>query len=333
MLSRVADSLYWLSRYLERAENLARLVDVNRHDALDFIASEDNDRLWKPLLYATCTENAFAEARKIKAPHSSEVGGFIMFSQANHDSIRQCIAVARENARMVRDQISEEMWLELNSIHLFMQSSDAEDLWRRQPEALCREVIKFSLLFQGLTDATIVHDEGWQFVQLGKFIERADKTSRILDILTYFTEPERTELASVLRSCSGFSAFRAEFRGDVTLPNVMAFLLFSQSFPRSVRFCVRRLDGVLHAISGVPIGAFSNEAERLTGSVLAQLNFSSVDTVWQNGLHDYIDDLQQRLNDIGQRVFETYVLLPSEIRNVARADGLHMQLQWQQQQQ
>lgn len=333
MLSRVADSLYWLSRYLERAENLARLVDVNRHDALDSTGTEDNEDIWKPLLYATCTEEAFTAAREKDDPQSVEVGTFIMFSEENPDSIRQCIATARENARMVRDQISEEMWLELNSIHLFMQSGDAEELWRRQPEALCREVIKFSLLFQGLTDATIVHDEGWQFVQLGKFIERADKTSRILDILTYFTEPERTELASVLRSCSGFSAFRAEFRGDVTLPNVMSFLLFSQSFPRSVRFCVRRIDDVLHAITGVPIGAYSNEAERLTGSVLAQLNFSSVDSVWQTGLHDYIDGMQEKLNDIGQRVFETYVLLPSEIRNVARPEGFHMQLQWQQQQQ
>lgn len=333
MLSRVADSLYWLSRYLERAENLARLVDVNRHDALDSTGGEDNEAVWRPLLYATCTETAFTEARLEGDPHATEVGAFIMFSHRNPDSVRQCIATARENARMVRDQISEEMWLELNSIHLFMQSADAEDLWRRQPEALCREVIKFSLLFQGLSDATIVHDEGWQFVQLGKLIERADKTSRILDILTYFTEPERTELASVLRSCSGFSAFRAEFRGDITLPNVMAFLLFSQSFPRSVRFCVRRLDGVLHAISGVPIGTFSNEAERLTGGMLAQLNFSSLDSVWQSGLHDYIDGLQQRLNDIGQRVFETYVLLPSEIRNVNRADGHRPQLQAQQQQQ
>jgi hypothetical protein len=128
-------------------------------------------------------------------------------------------------------------------------------------------------------------------------------------------------------------AFRAEFRGDVTLPNVMSFLLFSQSFPRSVRFCVRRLDEVLHSITGVPIGAYSNEAERLTGRMLAQLNFSNVDSVWQTGLHDYIDGLQERLNEIGQRVFETYVLLPSEVRNVARPEGFHMQLQWQQQQQ
>ena len=329
MLSRVADSLYWLSRYLERAENLARLVDVNRHDTLDTSSASDSDEAWRPLLYATCTEDTFATAKE-KQGASLEVGSFIMFSEHNPDSIRKCIAYARENARMVRDQISEEMWLELNRIHLFMQSSEAEYLWSRDPEALCREVIKFSLLFQGLTDATILHDDGWQFVQLSKFIERADKTSRILDILTYLKNPEKTELASVLRSCSGFSAFRAEFRGEITLPNVITFLLFSQSFPRSVRFCMRRLDSVLHSISGMPIGAFSNEAERLAGSVLAQLNFSSIDTVWEVGLHEYIDELQTRLNEIGQCVYETYVKVPSELQNVKPWD--HSIMPWQQQQ-
>lgn len=330
MLSRVADSLYWLSRYIERAENLARLVDVNRNAALDWAGLEDPEDSWGPLLDATCVRERFQEAREIDGP-PLEVGSFITFSPHNPDSIRQCIATARENARMVRDQISEEMWLELNSIHLFLQSSRAEELWRRQPESLYREVIKFSLLFQGLTDATILHDEGWQFVQLGKFIERADKTSRILDILTYTEDPERTELASVLRSCSGFSAFRGEFRGELELRNVMAFLLFSPAFPRSVRFCVRRIDETLHAISGSPPGTFSNEAERLTGSFLARLNFSSAESVSQMGLHRAIDDLQQQLNDIGQRVFETYVLLPFEIQDVSRSESL--QLQWQQQQQ
>ncbi|MCB1232020.1 MAG: alpha-E domain-containing protein [Verrucomicrobiae bacterium] len=329
MLSRVAHSLYWLSRYLERAENLARLVDVSRYDALD-TSNEDNEETWRPILYATSTEDTYREARE-KEDGDLDIVSFITFSDANPDSIRQCIAHARENARMVRDQISEEMWLELNSIHLFMQSGEAEDLWRRQPEAFYRELIKFCLLFEGLIDATILHDEGWQFIQVGKFLERSDKTSRILDMLTYVNEPERSQLASALRSCSGFSAFRDEFRGDVTLQNVMAFLLFSQSFPRSVRFCLRELDQVLHAISGTPAGAFSNEAERITGSILAQLNFSSIDNVWSVGLHRYIDELQKQLNLIGQEVFETYVLLPSEIKNLPRLES--WQMQWQQSQQ
>jgi len=329
MLSRVAESLYWLSRYVERAENLARLVDVNRYDALDAGVGRGDDG-WNSLLQVTHTEDLYATAEETEG-RDLDVGRFITFSSSNPDSIRQCLAQARENARVVRDQISEEMWLELNSIHLFLQSRDAEALWQAQPEMLCRKVIRFCLLFQGLTDATILHDEGWKFVQVGKFLERADKTSRILDMLTSQGRPDRARIASVLRSCSGFSAFRAEFRGDVNLPNVTAFLLFSQPFPRSVRFCLRQLDRHLHAISGFPSGSYSNEAERITGSALAQLNFSSTENVWSFGLHEYIDDLQRQLNAIGQQVFETYVLLPSEVQAVVSHDTV--QLQWQQQQQ
>ena len=332
MLSRVANSLYWLSRYLERAENLARLADVNSYDALDAVSEskDGSETLWRPLLYATCSMEVY-ESAKANASEVPDVGWFIAFSKDNPDSIRECIAQARENARMVRDQISEEMWLELNRLHLFMQSKDAEILWERQADEFYKDVINFCLLFEGLIGATILQDQGWHFIQAGKFLERADKTTRVLDMLAFFGDSDRGRLASALRSCSGFSAFRYEYRSDFTLSNVMSFLLFSQSFPRSARFCLRQLDRQLHAISGTPEDAFSNEAERLTGSVLARMNFSSVDSVWAVGLHEYIDELQQQFNDIGQRIFETYVLLPLEIRSVARQDA--WQLQWQQQQQ
>lgn len=332
MLSRVADSLYWLSRYIERAENLTRLVDVNRRESLDTINIHSGEDPSLRLIKTTSTEKAYFAAKE-NAGGELDVGEFITFSDGNPDSIKGCIAHARENARMVRDQISGEMWLELNSAHLFLQSPDTLKLWRRQPESFSREVITFSLQFQGLTDATILHDEGWQFVQFGKFIERADKTSRILDTLTYLAKPDRSELSSVLRSCSGFSAFRREFRGEVTFKNAVKFLLFSAAFPRSVRFCVRQMDQILHAISGVPIGTFSNEAERMTGSLLAQMNFTSPETVMDEGLHEYIDQIQWQLNEIGQNVFETYVLLPLEVQNLAQNSLLSLQLSQQQQQQ
>ena len=328
MLSRVANSLYWLSRYVERAENLARLVHVKSDSVLE--AGGDSSEAWRPALYATCTEKLYERACENEG-RGLDVGRFITFSQGNPDSIRQCISHARENARMVRDQISEEMYLELNSAHLFMKSTRSETLWQQEPDALYREIIKFCLLYEGLIEATILHDDGWNFIQIGKFLERADKTSRILDMLTYQSDQGRSKLTSVLRSCSGFAAFRSEFRGEVTLNNVSLFLLFSNSFPRSIRFCLRQVDELLHNISGVPRGSFANEAERLTGSVLAQMNYSKVDNVLNIGLHEYIDDLQSRINDIGQRVFENYVLLPSEIQNIAGPET--WQLQWQQQQQ
>ncbi|MBU6303483.1 MAG: alpha-E domain-containing protein [Verrucomicrobia bacterium] len=333
MLSRVAESLFWLSRYIERAENLARLVDVNREHLLDSHRQGQSNPAdaWRPVLQATCADEAY-DALVEDSGTPPDAGRFITLEDRYPDSIRQCIANARENARMVRDQISEEMWLELNAVHLLLQSSEAEELWASDAPELYNRIIDFSLLFQGLTDATIVHDEGWQFMQIGKFLERADKTSRILDILTFWHEPDRYHCSTVLSSCSAFSAFRAEFRGEATLQNVAAFLLSSQAFPRSVRSCLRQVDHALHAVSGVPAGTFSNEAERLTGSLLARINFSGVDEVFSRGLHAYIDELQKHLNEIGQRLYETYVLLPSSLRDVARSNGSQHMWQYNQQQ-
>jgi uncharacterized alpha-E superfamily protein len=331
MLSRVANSLYWLSRYLERAQNLTRLVDVNRYDALDAIvtSNEDADSPWHPLLYATGAEESYQEA-KAAAGGNLDVTWFITFSN-EQDSIRQCIAQARENARMVRDQISEEMWLELNSFHLFMHSTEAQTLWRERPENFYRKTIKACMLFSGLINATILHDEGWHFMAAGIYLERADKTTRVLDMLALDADPDRGKLASALRSCSAFSAFRADNPGDVTLNNVMEFLLFSPSFPRSVRFCLRQVDSQLHAISATQGGSFSNEAERLTGSALAQLNFSTIQNVLAEGYHPFIDELQSQFNKIGRQIFETYILLPQEINSLPKYQTT--QWQWQQQQQ
>ena len=312
MLSRVANNLYWLSRYLERAENLARVVNVNRFLTLD---TEAEDIVWRATLYATSSEELYEESKAAVAEEKKTLdpARFITLSPSNPDSIIQCIANARENARMVRDQISEEIWLEINSFHLFMKSEEARSLYLRQPDSFYGEVIKFCLLIEGLIESTILHGEGWHFIQAGKFLERADKTSRILDMLTYYESTERIHWISVLRSCSGFAAFRSLFRGNITEHNVVSFLLFSHSFPRSVRFCLQQLDQTLHTISGLPLGSYSNEAERLAGSVLARLNFSNEESVFQEGLHEFIDGLQGQLNEIGQQIFETYVLLPSEI--------------------
>lgn len=335
MLSRVANSLFWLSRYIERAENLARLVDVNLHKSLDSYRGgpgEQRTDSWKAVLYATLSETHFEEY--LATGGALDAGGFIALNEGHPDSIRECIAAARENARMVRDQITQDMWLDLNSIHLFLQSDQAENLWKKDPNALFRRIVDFSLLFQGLCDTTTLHSEGWLFVQAGRYIERADKTSRILDMLTFSPDAPRAQMSAVLHSCSAFAAFREEFRGVVTLENVARFLLFSEAFPRSVRFCVRQLDETLHAISGAPRGGFFNEPERLAGSLLAQLNFSGTGEVQKRGIHAYIDDIQLRLNEIGQAIFEQYVLLPFEMDQFAHGDsGSFQRLQQRQQQQ
>ncbi len=330
MLSRVANSLFWLSRYVERAENVTRLVEINQQFALD-----DHDHLedplasWRAVLLTTATEGFDDESDKLSGPNA--VAKYITLDPSNPQSIRRSIENARENARMVRDQIPEKMWLELNAIYLFLRGTEVEEVWNRDPEIVFRKVIDFSLRFQGLADATVLQDEGWRFLQLGKFLERADQSSRILDMLTFTALPDKRACSAILGACSGKSSFRVEFLGALSMENVAQFILFSEAFPRSVRFCIRRVDETLHSISGVSQGAFSNEAERLAGSVLAQINFCNLGDIFPDGLHDYIDQIQIHLNNVGQAIFETYVLLPSEIHNVTRMDGV--QLQWSKQQQ
>ncbi|MFT6862607.1 MAG: putative alpha-E superfamily protein [Akkermansiaceae bacterium] len=321
MLSRVADSLYWLGRYVERAENLARMVEVTRQEDLESFNQSAIGNVWQPVIYATILDEDLSE--KQQAALDDDPAYYIALSSLNPTSIAACIALARENARTVRDQLSEEMWLELNAIHLFMTSEVAQERYRSSPEGLFRQIIRFSIIFQGLSQSTIRHDEGWHFSRLGRFIERADKTSRILDTLTFNEEmPSQAALMAVLRSCSAFTAYRAQYRTNLSLKKVAAFLFFSPEFPRSIRFCLGRIDATLLAISGTRQGAFSNEAERLAGRALAMANFTQINQLIEDGLHQEIDRFQGRLNEISQSIFEEYVLLPSAIREAIRTEGL-----------
>src|SRR5215475_12980341 len=182
MLSRVANSLYWMSRYLERAENIARIVDVNLQLLLDFRNLDDQTLAghWTPIVQSTGDEQTFF-ALHAKATGQA-VTQFLVFQPENPNSVVSSMAQARENARMVRDQITVELWEELNRLYLFLKSASGREMWKRSPSEFLQEVKACSLHLQGLTDATVVHNEGWQFMQVGKYIERADKTTRMLDV-------------------------------------------------------------------------------------------------------------------------------------------------------
>ena len=322
MLSRVADTLYWMSRFVERAEGVTRLVEIHRDTDLESDARSGNFGYWHSTLQSMCAKEQFEED-EMQGPDA-----FLLFSSQWNNSVINSINSARENARMVRDQLSEEIWVELNSLYHFLNSKNAILEYQNDESSFFRRIIRFSLVFQGLSDATIHHDEGWRFMSLGKYLERADLTSRVLDTLTLLgSDPSRLDLIRALRSCSAFSAYRKRYRGALTMHNVADFLLFSQDFPRSIRFSIRGVDAQLHEISGVPSGNFSNEAERLTGSALAQVNFSNIDSMIRSGLHNSIDDLQKKLMEVGQSIFETYVLLPFEIKSTSPLPLLQMQQQ------
>ncbi len=320
MLSRVANSLYWMSRYIERAENTARLVDVNLQLLLDF-RSLDDEALkahWMPIVQSSGDEELF-HSQYPKATGKT-VTDFLVFSPNNYNSIYSSIGQARENARMVRDQIAVELWEEINRIYLYLNSPRAKKDWRDSPSDFFHTVRNTSLLLQGLTDATIVRNEGWFFIQAGRYLERADKTSRILDVRHASLPARGTPGAAsqadalgwsaVLRSCSAWDAYKALHGAEVQPALVAEFLLLSDDFPRSVRFSVRHLNTALRRISGVHDGRFCNNAEKLAGRLLAELQFSTADDIFEVGLHSYIDILQGKLNAIGEALFQAYIFQP-----------------------
>ena len=177
MLSRVADNLYWMSRYIERAEGMARMIQVHQSQALEYAQNDQQlEEFWQPVLQSICAESIYPIEDGIR-----KMGKALIFSLSFENSICSCISSARENARMVRDQLSEELWLELNNIYLFFRNGDAEDLYNQGSDLLLDRITRFSLVFQGLADATIPHGEGWRFLSLGKYLERADQSSRMLD--------------------------------------------------------------------------------------------------------------------------------------------------------
>lgn len=338
MLSRVANCLYWMSRYLERADNTARLVDVNLQLFLDHTALDEPAQTvyWRAIVQSAGDELLFNSLYGEVTAHT--VTDFLVFQAENPNSILGAISQARENARMVRDQVTVELWEELNRLYLFLGTKHAATLLRRAPVEFFQEIKGSSLHIQGLVEATVPHREGWHFMRAGKYIERADKTSRILDV-RHATFPARgapgaasqadaLEWAAVLRSCSAWDAYKAAHGAEVQPALVAEFLLLSEDFPRSVRFSVEALNRSLRSISGVPEGRFSNDAEKLAGRLVAELQFSTAADIFEVGLHHYIDVFQIKLNAIGEALFQAYIfqrfLTPD-------SEQLHQQEEQQQQ--
>jgi len=338
MLSRVANSLYWMSRYIERAENIARIVDVNLQLLLDLrnLNEERLARHWLPIVQATGDEKQFFEFHK-KATGQT-VTEFLVFQTENPNSIFSSICQARENARMVRVQITIEYWEELNRIYWFVKTPTARQVWKESPSEFFQQIKAGSLHLIGLSYTTLMRNEGWWFAEVGKFIERADKTSRILDV-RYQTLPEKgapaaisqtdaLEWSAIVQSCSAWDAYKSIYGADVHPKLVAEFLLLTEDFPRSVRFCVSKLNQSLRRISGVAEGRFSNDAEKLAGRLVAELQFSTIEEIFGNGLHLYLDQLQAKLNDIGGALFNAYIL--QQFNNLE--DEIMVQQEEQQQQ-
>lgn len=315
MLSRVADSLYWLARYMERVENNARILDVNLQVTLDSddAGLEAERHAWEPIIATLEDQERFATVHA--TVDADSVCSFVTFSKETPNSIWSSLAAARENARTVREYISSEMWERINALYLWLKGAEARDLAGSSGIEFYRQVVDMCHQFHGTTDQTLTHGEGWDFIQVGKYIERADNASRLLDLKYHILLPHGEEVGgnvdtvqwqAVLRSCSAFEAFRKIYRGQVTPWSVAEFIVLHDEFPRSLRFCVDAMDEALHRISGCDRAHFSNEAERLSGRLCAEMNYTTIDEVFRVGLHEYLDGIQSRLIEVAGAMHRQY---------------------------
>ncbi len=313
MLSRVADSIYWMSRYVERAENLARFVDVTFNLILDqpnMAASQ-----WEPLVFITGDHEYFAE--EYGEATQQNVIQFLVFDAKYTGSIISCLGQARENARTVREAISSEAWEQINSFYHNVRNTAGRSATTQNAPEFFDSVREESQLFNGILDATLSHASGWHFANLGRLLERADKSSRILDVKYYTLLPHVKDVgttlddlqwSSVLRSVSGFETYRKQFH-TITVHRVVEFLVLDRYFPRAVQFCIDRADDSLHAISGSPLNTYQNPAEQRLGRLKAELAYSDVQSIVNLGLHEFIDDLQTKLNEVAMGIQETFLAI------------------------
>src|SRR3954447_26075631 len=310
MLSRVADSIYWMSRYVERAENVARFISVNLNLSLDMPGEAGQQ--WWPLVVITGDELAFK--RLVTETTKESVIEFLTFDPRDPNSILSCLRAARENARSVREIISAEMWEHINKFYLMMRDGGTMDDVVDDPYAFFERVNLSGQQFLGVTDATMTHGEAWHFCQLGRMLERADKTSRLLDVKYFILLPKLADVGTpfddiqwlaLLRSASALEMYRQR-HGRISPVNVVNFLVLDREFPRAVLHCLTRANESLHAISGTFMGSYCNPAERHLGQLRAELAYTQADDVVASGLHEFVDDFQTRLNLVGQAIHESY---------------------------
>jgi len=312
MLSRLADSTYWMSRYIERAENVARFIDVNLYLMLDQDPLLEKQQ-WLPLVVTT-GDYADFQARYKQATREN-VLNFLIFDAQNPNSILSCLQKARENARTMREVISTEMWAQVNGFYHMVQNAMSSQTTKDFPQSFCREVKQASHLFQGVTDATFTHGEAWHFVQLGRLFERADKTARILDVKYFILLPKVEDIGTpidlilwtaLLKSATAYEMYRKKFN-RIDPFRIAEYLILDREFPRSMRHCLIKAEESLRSITGTPVGTYANAAERRLGRLRSELDYGNIQEIIRGGLHEYLDDFEAKLNALGEDLFAIYL--------------------------
>ncbi|HYP13061.1 MAG TPA: alpha-E domain-containing protein [Bryobacteraceae bacterium] len=311
MLSRIAESMFWMSRYMARAEDTARLLDVTYHMLLEQ-TQESYQLRWDGLIRINGGQDLFYQL--YDEATAQNVFEFLAFREDNGDSVVSCLNRVRENARTIRDRISREMWEQINSLYHTVKAYQPANEVMSGPHRFCSEIIVGSHGFNGVTDATLPRDEGWHFLQAGRSLERAETTARIVDIeyhkllqaTSAIAQPDNHQWMAVLKSVAAYEIYRRVYHSQIDPERVAELLILHSTHPRSVRFNVAALQVALRSLSGSPAHNYATEAERLTGKLHDTLVYDRIEDIFTRGLHSFLTDLQKTCRLIGDNIARRY---------------------------
>jgi len=310
MLSRTADHLFWMSRYIERAENLARLLDVTWQMSLVPQPIEVANQNWSAIIALNSLEETFSA--KYSTVNAENVLRFMVSDTDNHASIHTCLRMARENAHAVRGTVTTEMWETLNSTWLEAREKTFEQLYNAGIADFFEWVKMRSSLTRGTTMGTLLQDESYHFIRLGTLLERADNTARILDVKYHVLRPYGEEegatdfyqWGALLRSVSAFEVYRKAYRDVITPERVAELLILRSDMPRSLHFC---MNGVIKALDLIANGQ-SGETQRQAGLLHAELHYARVEDILAQGLHNWLTDFMDRIYLLGNGISKDFLV-------------------------
>ncbi len=311
MLSRTADHLYWMARYMERAENIARILDVNHRMSMMPQSAVQEEQAWGATLRIMGLEGAFHQRYAEISPDS--VLEFMVFDVENPSSVRNCLRAARENAHAVRGTLTSELWETTNGTWLKMRDFTPEMLADAGAGEFFEWVKYRSHLSRGVTIGTMLQDESLRFIRIGTFLERADNTARILDVKYQLLLPageveggaaDYHQWSALLRSVSAFEVYRKVYRDLITPSRVAELLLLRVDMPRSIARCMKEVYANLREVANDQ----SAETERRAGEMEAQLRFGRIEDIVRDGLHNYVVRLLGRVQDLGNRIADDFLV-------------------------
>lgn len=310
MLSRTADHLYWMARYIERAENMARVLDVTYSMSLVPNAAQSEAALWLPALEISGNVEAYEE--DYDNVNAADVIHYLSMDMNNPSSIYNALRNARENARAVRVAMTSETWENINALWLEFDQFRGQDLAQNGLLEFCDWVKARSHLFRGVCFGTMLRDDAFSFVRLGTFIERADNTARLLDVKYHLLLPEEEEVggavdyyewSAVLRSVSAFQAYQKIFSDTIVPWRVAGLLVLRRDMPRSLHACLDEINYILDQLSGNR----QTECRRLAGELHARLRFGKMQDIFQKGLHEFLSDFIDSNNLLGAEIQRAFL--------------------------